>query len=217
MSDRKGQRASHSGPGGPFRRELLWLARLLPLLPLLRLAWGLFRQDAGILTANPVEKLIDTCGWWTLALLALSLAMAPLQRFTGWSGWAPLKRPLGLWAFADGCLHLLLYTGVAQGFRPADLARDIAKHPFILVGMAAWLSLLPLAVTSTKGWQRRLGRNWKRLHRLAYLAALLGVLHFAWKAKAGFRDLGVLALALPVVALLLVRIPWRPRRSARAQ
>lgn len=213
----KGPHPHHNGPGGRFRRPLLWLARLLPVLPLLRLGWGLLRQDFGILTANPVEKLIDTCGWWALALLALSLAMAPLQRLTGWAGWVPLKRPLGLWAFADGCLHLLLYTGLDQGFRTAELARDIARHPFILVGMAAWLSLLPLAVTSTKGWQRRLGRNWKRLHRLAYLAALLGVLHFAWKAKVGFRDPRVLALALPVAALLLVRIPWRPRRAGRAQ
>lgn len=213
----KGQHPRHNGPGGPFRRPLLWLARLLPLLPLLRLGWGLLRRDFAILTANPVEKLIDTCGWWTLALLALSLAMAPLQRFTRWSGWVALKRPLGLWAFAYGCLHLLLYTGLDQGFRPADLARDIAKHPFILMGMAAWLALLPLAITSTKGWQRRLGRAWKRLHRLAYLAALLGVLHFAWKAKVGFRDPRVLALALPVAALLLLRIPWPRRRAARAQ
>jgi sulfoxide reductase heme-binding subunit YedZ len=128
-----------------------------------------------------------------------------------------LKRPLGLWAFAYGCLHLLLYTGLDQGFRLADLAHDIAKHPFILMGMAAWLALLPLAITSTKGWQRRLGRAWKRLHRLAYLAALLGVVHFAWKAKVGFRDPRVLALALPVAVLLLLRIPWRPRPAARAQ
>lgn len=200
-----------------MRRALPRLARWLPLLPLLRLGWGLLRRDFAILTANPVEKLIDTCGWWTLALLALSLAMAPLQRFTRWSGWVALKRPLGLWAFAYGCLHLLLYTGLDQGFRPADLARDIARHPFILMGMAAWLALLPLAITSTKGWQRRLGRAWKRLHRLAYLAALLGVVHFAWKAKVGFRDPRVLALALPVAALLLLRIPWPRRRAARAQ
>ncbi len=200
-----------------MRRVLPHLARWLPLLPLLRLGWGLLRQDFAILTANPVEKLIDTCGWWALALLALSLAMAPLQRLTGWPGWPPLKRPLGLWAFAFGCLHLLLYTGLDQGFRPAELVRDIAKRPFILMGMATWLALLPLAVTSTKGWQRRLGRNWKRLHRLAYVAALLGVIHFAWKAKVGFRDPRVLLLALPVAALLLLRIPWRPRPAARAQ
>jgi sulfoxide reductase heme-binding subunit YedZ len=200
-----------------MRRVLPHLARWLPLLPLLRLGWGLLRQDLGILTANPVEKLIDTCGWWALACLALSLAMAPLQRATGWSGWSALKRPLGLWAFAFGCLHLLVYTGLDQGFRPSELVRDIAKRPFILLGMATWLTLLPLALTSTKGWQRRLGRNWKRLHRLAYLAALLGVLHFAWKAKVGFRDPRVLLLAVPVAALLLLRIPWPPRRPARAQ
>ncbi len=200
-----------------MRRVLPHLARWLPLLPLLRLGWGLLRQDFAILTANPVEKLIDTCGWWALALLALSLAMAPLQRLTGWPGWPPLKRPLGLWAFAFGCLHLLLYTGLDQGFSLPELARDLAKRPFIFAGMATWLLLLPLALTSTKGWQRRLGRNWKRLHRLAYLAVLLGVLHFAWKAKVGFRDPRVLLLALPVAALLLVRIPWRPRRAARAQ
>lgn len=200
-----------------MRRVLPHLARWLPVLPLLRLGWGLLRQDFAILTANPVEKLIDTCGWWTLVLLATSLAMAPLQRVTRWSGWVALKRPLGLWAFAYGCLHLLVYTGLDQGFRPAELARDIAKRPFILVGMATWLTLLPLALTSTKGWQRRLGRNWKRLHRLAYLAALLGVLHFAWKAKVGFRDPRVLLLAGPVAALLLLRIPWPPRRPARAQ
>ena len=127
----KGGSARHNGPGGPFRRPLLWSARLLPLLPLplLRLAWGLLRQDFAILTANPVEKLIDTFGWWTLALLGLSRAMAPLQR----------------------------------------------------------------------------------------PAAALGVVHFAWKAKVGFRDPRVLLLAPPVAALLLVRIPWRPRWAARAQ
>ena len=200
-----------------MRRVLPHLARWLPLLPLLRLGWGLLRQDFAILTANPVEKLIDTCGWWALALLALSLAMAPLQRATRWSGWGVLKRPLGLWAFAYGCLHLLIYTGLDLGFSPRELARDLAKHPFIFVGMATWLCLLPLAITSTKGWQRRLGRNWKRLHRLAYLAALLGVIHFAWKAKVGFRDPRVLLLAVPVAALLLLRIPWPRRHPARAQ
>lgn len=202
---------------GTMRRLPPFLARLLPLLPLLRLGWGLLRGDIAILTAKPVEKVIDTCGWWALALLTLSLAMAPLQRFAGWTWPARLKRPLGLWAFAYGCLHLLAYTGMDQGFSPAELVRDIAKRPFILVGMATWLLLLPLALTSTKGWQRRLGRSWKRLHRLAYGAAGLAVIHFAWKAKAGFRDPRVLLLALPVVAVLLLRIPWPRRAAGRAE
>lgn len=190
------------------------LAHWLPALPLVRLAWGLLRQDTAILTAKPVENLIDTCGWWTLFLLAATLALAPLQRLTGRSWLAQLKRPLGLWAFAYACLHLLAYGGLDQGFSPGELVRDIAKHRFILLGLAAWLTLLPLAITSTKGWQRRLGRSWRRLHRLVYLAAGLGVLHFAGKAKAGFRDPEVLLFLLAVATLLLLRIPW-PRAAAR--
>ena len=195
-----------------MRRIAPTLARLLPALPGLRLAWGLARNDPAILTSKPVEHLVAACGWWALTCLVASLAMTPAQRLLGWKGALVLRRPLGLWAFAYGCLHLLAYTGLDQLFSLAGIRADVAKHPFIWLGLATWLTLLPLALTSTKGWQRRLGPRWKRLHRLAYVAVILGVLHFAWQAKAGWRDPGVLGLGLPALALLLARI--RPARFA---
>ncbi len=200
-----------------MRRIVPHLARWLPLLPALRLAWGLARGDAGILGPRPVEHLVAALGWWALTCLAASLAMTPLQRFLGWREAPRLRRPLGLWAFAYGCLHLLAYTGVAEGFSLEDLRADAAKHPYVWLGLATWLTLLPLAVTSTKGWQRRLGPRWRRLHRLAYLAAVLAVLHFAWKARRGWRDPGVLGLGVPVALLLLARIPASRRTGAQAQ
>lgn len=202
---------------GSMRRLPLHLARLLPALPLLRLAWGLLRNDTGILTARPVEHLIDACGWWALACLTASLAITPLRRFLGGAGAIRLRRPLGLWAFAYACLHLSAYVGLAQGFSLGDLRADAAKHPFVWLGLATWLCLLPLALTSTRGWQRRLGPRWVRLHRLAYLAGGLAVAHFAWQAKAGWRDPGVLALGLPMALLLGLRIPGSRRPKAQAQ
>jgi methionine sulfoxide reductase heme-binding subunit len=157
----------------------------------------------GALGANPVEAVMNRLGWWTLALLALSLAATPAHDLLGLSWPARLRRMVGLFAFAYGTLHLSTYLVLDQFFAWDEIAEDILKRPFITVGFAAWLVLLPLAVTSTRGWVRRLGYpRWKRLHRAVYLAAGLGVLHFVWRVKADLRQPTIFAGVIGMLLLL---------------
>jgi sulfoxide reductase heme-binding subunit YedZ len=157
------------------------------------------------LGANPIEAVLDRTGWWALALLLTSLAVTPIRRITGWNRVIRYRRLLGLFAFAWATTHFLGYVVLDQWFAWSFIIEDITERPFILVGFSAWILLLPLAVTSTQGWIRRLGRRWVSLHRLVYMAAALGSLHFFWKVKADTREplvfIGVL------LALLLLRAP----------
>jgi methionine sulfoxide reductase heme-binding subunit len=182
-------------------RVLVWGAGLLPLLLLAD------RARRGALGANPIELLTHRTGWWALALLLATLAVTPLRRLTGRNELARVRRPLGLFAFFYATLHLLVYFVLDQGVEFGYLLEDVLERPFITAGFAAWLLLLPLAVTSTRGWVRRLGRRWRPLHRLAYLAAGLGVLHFAWGVKADLREplLFAALLALLLGARLVPR------------
>jgi methionine sulfoxide reductase heme-binding subunit len=152
----------------------------------------------------------------------VTLAVTPVRRITGWNRLAPLRRPLGLFAFFYAALHFLTYLVLDQFFAFRMIFEDIAKRPFITAGFGALLLLVPLAVTSTRGWIRRLGRDWTRLHRLVYVAAGLAVLHFYWKrsAKADVGEpllfAGVLA-ALLAVRLVIAGGRWRRvRREAGA-
>ncbi len=185
----------------------------LGLYPLARVAWWL-RDGLIGLGANPVEKLLNHFGWWTLVLLLVTLAVTPARRITGRNELVKLRRPLGLFAFFYATVHLAIYLGLDQLFTWSFIVDDVTKRPFITVGAAAWLLLLSLAVTSTRGWIRRLGRRWTTLHRAIYLAAGLGVIHFYWRVKADTR--APLIFAAVLVALLALRMRWTARRP-RAQ
>jgi sulfoxide reductase heme-binding subunit YedZ len=158
-------------------KPLVWFACLLPLASLV---YGAF---AGTLGANPVERITHRTGLTTLTLLLITLAIAPLRRWTGILWLIQYRRLVGLFAFFYGCLHLLTYLLLDQNLSIPAMMHDVAKRPFITMGMLAWLSMLPLALTSTQRSIRRLGKNWLRLHQLIYLAATAGAIHFYWLVK----------------------------------
>ena len=178
------------------------LVFVLCLLPLALIAWDTWH---GTLGTDPVAQLEHRSGDWALRLLLATLAITPLRRLTGWHKAIRFRRMLGLFAFFYATVHLTIYLVVDLGGYWSQLLTEIAKRPYITVGFAAWLLLIPLALTSTQGMMRRLGRNWQRLHKLVYPIAALGVLHFLWLVKADHREpaiyLGVL------VALLIFRVP----------
>ena len=178
---------------------------VLALVPLARLVAAAFTGGLGV---NPIEFVTRSTGTWTLSLLLITLAVTPLRRVTGWNWLIRLRRMLGLFAFFYACLHFTTYLWLDQFFDAAAIAKDIVKRPFITVGMATFLLLVPLAATSTNAMIRRLGgRRWQRLHRLIYPAALLAVLHFTWMVKV---DITEPALYGALVAILLgLRAWWR--------
>jgi len=197
---------------GARRRLAWWAVFVLAAAPLAKLAADLALDRLG---ANPIEAALNRLGFWTLTLLVATLAATPANALLGLAWPVRARRMLGLWAFAYGTLHLVCYVAVDQGLDLALLAEDVAKRRFMTVGFAAWLLLVPLAVTSTDAWVRRLGfRRWKRLHRLAYAAAILGVVHFVWRVKADLREPLVFGavLALLLAARAVPRL-WRGRLS----
>ena len=166
----------------PYGKPLVFCVSLLPLIWLCWLAW----QNR--LGANPVETLSHRTGDWSLRFLLLTLAVTPLRRLSGWNWLLKFRRMLGLFAFFYVCLHLGVYLIFDQFFDPAAILEDIAKRPYITVGFAGFLLLIPLAATSTNGMIKRLGRNWQRLHRLVYLIGMLGVVHYWWLVKADISE-----------------------------
>lgn len=189
---------------------------VLGLIPLAWLGWDVVR---GNLSANPIEDITHRTGDWTLYLLLGTLAVTPLRWLTGRGGLVRFRRTLGLLAFTYACCHFLTYAVLDQGlFLQGNvlgyLGEDIAKRPYITVGFTAFVLLIPLALTSTKGWVRRLGgARWNALHRLVYVAGALGVLHYLWLVK-GDRPRPVY-FALALVILLAARVVSR-RRGRRA-
>jgi len=177
------------------------------LIPLGLLVWDFFQDNLG---ANPIEEVIHQTGDWTLRFLLITLSMTPLRQLTGSGAWIQFRRMLGLYAFFYACLHLLSYVVLEQFFDWPAILKDIIKHPYITVGFAAWLILVPLAFTSTKGMMRRLGRRWKSLHRLVYLIAILGVIHFIWLVKADYRE----PLIYGLILALLLGMRWLKRNTA---
>jgi sulfoxide reductase heme-binding subunit YedZ len=180
---------------------------LLCLAPLARLGWGVW-QDA--LGANPIEAIQRGLGTWALNLLVITLCLTPLRRLSGWTWLIRLRRMLGLYTFFYAALHFLSYLWLDQFFDWEAIGRDILKRPFITVGFAAFLLLIPLAATSNRLALRRLGgRRWQTLHRAIYPIAIFGVIHYWWLVK---RDVATPALyALAVLALLGLRALWRER------
>jgi methionine sulfoxide reductase heme-binding subunit len=194
-----------------LRRHWVHLIHPLALLPFVLLAADALRGD---LTANPIQAATQRTGAAAIALLVAGLACTPVAAITGWKRLLSLRRPLGLYGFGYAALHLAIFAVIDYGLDLGLIGQTIAEKPYVVVGFAAFLLLLPLAVTSTRGWQRRLGSLWKQLHRLVYLAVPLAVLHYLWLVK---RDATLPVLyAVLVGALLLLRTPllraWTARR-----
>jgi methionine sulfoxide reductase heme-binding subunit len=189
-------------------KPFLFAACLVPF------AWLLYGALANTLGANPAEALLRSTGDWTLRFLCLTLAITPLRQWLKQPALARYRRMLGLFAFFYGCVHFLCYSWLDMGFVLADIARDIPKRPFALVGTAALLLMLPLAATSFNGAIRSLGAaRWKALHRAVYAVVLLGLLHFFWmrSAKNNFAEVAVYA------AIIAVLLGWRLRQRFRSK
>jgi len=177
-------------------------------IPLGLLAWDGYTGNLG---ANPIEVVTRSTGAWTLIFLLITLAVTPLRKLSGWNGLIKFRRMLGLFAFFYVCLHFTTYIWLDQFFDFAAIVKDVAKRPFITVGFASFVLLIPLAVTSTGGMVRRLGKRWQQLHRLIYLIAIGGVIHYWWLVKADVR-LPLIYGAI-LAALLCYRLSraWAPR------
>jgi len=185
-----------------LRNPKVWIFGIC-LFPLARL---IILGGSGGLGANPIEFITHSAGIWTLTGLMVTLSVTPLRRLTGRAELIRYRRMLGLFTFFYASLHFVTYVWLDQFFDLAAIARDIIKRPFITVGFAAFVLLIPLAATSTHAMMRRLGRRWQQLHRLVYLIAMLGVIHYVWLVK---KDLTQPLIYGAVLALLLVmRLPW---------
>lgn len=182
-------------------KPLIFLAALVPAL------WLLAAALSNNLGANPIEAITRSLGDWALRFLLLTLTITPLRRLTGWRWLLGYRRMLGLYSFFYACLHLLSYIVLDQFFYWPEIWADIIKRPYITVGMISFLLLIPLAITSTTGWMRRLGRNWQRLHRLVYLIGIGAVLHYYMLVKADTSEPLLYALILFVLMLLRIKLP----------
>lgn len=184
-------------------KPALFTLALLPLALLLADGW------LDRLGANPVEAITHRTGDWALRMLLLTLAVTPLRRWSGWTFLLRFRRQLGLFAFFYACLHLLTWVWLDQGFAWTAMGEDILERPYITLGMAALALMLPLALTSTNAMMRRLGAQWRRLHRAVYGIGVLAILHFLWLTKADYLEPALYGLLL--AGLLLARLPWRRR------
>ena len=182
-----------------WSKPVVFLGCLAPIVLLLVEA---MRNGLG---ANPIEYITHFTGDWTLRLLLITLAITPVRKLLHQPDLIRFRRMLGLWAFFYGCLHLTTWMWLDKFFDPAEMWADVVKRRFITAGMVGFVAMVPLAITSTKGWIRRLGRNWSRLHRLIYLSALAGVIHYYWLVKSDIR-LPVLYGVILVVLLGLRRV-----------
>jgi sulfoxide reductase heme-binding subunit YedZ len=180
------------------------------LVPLGVLGWRLQRDRLG---ANPIRELEIQTGLWTLRFLAITLSISPLRKSFGWNVLSKYRRMLGLFTFFYACVHLSMWVGVEWFFDWGAMGQEIVKHKYILIGMLTFTILVPLAVTSTNGWVRRLGKGWVTLHRLVYVAAITGTVHYLWAVK---KDTFFPLVYLSVFILLLgYRVIDARRRSSR--
>jgi sulfoxide reductase heme-binding subunit YedZ len=207
-------------------RSLKVVVFLLGLVPLALLLWGFFGSTPTDMTtwgaglgANPIEKITHATGDWTLRFLLITLAITPARKLLRMPSLIRFRRMLGLFAFFYGCLHFVTYIWLDKFFNVHEMLADIAKRKFITVGFTAFVLLIPLAVTSTTGWIRRLGgKRWQALHRLIYVSAIAGVIHYLWLVKADIRkplEYGaILAVLLLYRVIVLVLPAWKKRRAA---
>ena len=189
-----------------LRPGFAWFKAAAFVLALVPLGVIVAAASAGDLGANPVETLIHHFGEWGLRLMLVTLAVTPIRRLTGWNPLVRLRRMLGLYAFFYAVLHLATYVILDRSLSLEEILDDLTERPYIMVGFAAFVLLVPLAATSTNAMVRRLGgRRWRRLHRLAYVAAVGGVVHYWWLVKADVREPLVYAAVLAL--LLVLRLP----------
>ena len=191
------------------------LKSLVFVLALVPLGWLAFTVLTGRTGPNPAKDIILATGIWALRFLLITLAITPVRRLTGVNVVIQYRRMLGLFAFFYACVHLFSYLLFDRLFHVGEILTDIADRPFITAGMTALALMIPLAVTSTKGWIRRLGRRWQTLHRIVYLSAAAACLHFVWKVKVVVGEpvycVTVLTVLLGFRLLWRLRLPERPR------
>jgi len=184
------------------KNHILWLTHIGSLLPLALLLWDYYANN---LTVNPIQDITFRTGKPALVLLVLSLAVTPLNTVFAWREIIPARKWLGMYAWGYVSIHFLIFIGLDYGYDWGLIYEAVFEKRYALVGFVALLILTPLALTSTKGWQRRLGKRWKRLHQLVYAAGLLGVFHYLWLVKSDVRE--PIAWGVVVVLLLVARIP----------
>jgi methionine sulfoxide reductase heme-binding subunit len=183
---------------------------LLCLVPLLLLGWRYNHSDLG---ANPIEYITHKTGDWTIRFLLITLSVTPLRKLLNQPQLARFRRMLGLFAFFYGCLHLMTWAWLDKFFDVQEMWKDVVKRRFITVGMTGFVLMIPLAITSTSGWVRRLGFvRWQRLHRLVYFSALAGVIHYYWLVKS---DVRLPLLYATILALLLGYRLWVAKSTKR--
>lgn len=194
------------------RVQLHWLQVVVHVGVALTLAWLAWQYLGGAFVVDPVREVQTFTGKVALVLLMLSLACTPLQTLTGWTVFTRVRRPLGVYSFVFAALHFANYLALDYGFDLGLLFQGIAEERYVIVGFAAGLVLLALALTSTRGWKKRLRKNWKRLHRLVYVAGILAVVHFLWLVKDTQEPLRYAAL---LGLLLVLRLPPLRRAASR--
>lgn len=188
------------------RRALKPVVFTLSCLPIAWLAWVALNNGLG---ANPIEKLIRFNGDWALRFLLIGLAVTPIRLMTGWTDIARVRRMLGLFAFFYVYLHISAYVGLDQFFDWRNIWADIVKRVYITIGMAAFLTLIPLAVTSTPGMVKRMGaRQWRRMHRVVYVTTIAGIIHYIMMLKAGYQEPALYAAILAVLLAIRALKKW---------
>jgi len=199
-----------------YLKAIIFLACLVPVG---QLAYGAYIGDLGV---NPIETLTHSTGSWALFILLASLSVTPLRRLTGWNNLIKLRRMLGLFAFFYAVLHFSVYLVLDHFFDWQAIGKDIVKRPYVTAGFTALMLMLPLALTSTAAMIRRLGKRWQQLHRLVYVAAILGVIHFYWLVKSDITrpaQYGIVLAVLLAFRLAMNYLPAfaskRSRRSGR--
>jgi methionine sulfoxide reductase heme-binding subunit len=192
-------------------KGLVFVACLGPL------AWLTYAAFMDALGANPIAEITNETGVWTLRFVAITLLITPIRKVTKWNVLIKYRRMFGLFAFFYGCLHFTTYIWLDQFFDWGGIVKDVAKRPFITVGFTAFVLMIPLALTSTAGWIRRLGgKRWNRLHRLIYVTAVLGVIHYLWLVKADTIRPIRYGVVIGVLLVARAAFAWRRRLTATA-
>jgi sulfoxide reductase heme-binding subunit YedZ len=190
---------------------------VLAAAPLALLIAGAFELAGKSLGPNPIRELTHVTGKTALNMVLITLMVSPVRALTGDPRWLRLRRMLGLWTFSYAALHLIIYVVLELDLDLRDLGRELVKRPFIWVGAAALIGLLPLAVTSTDRWMRRLGRRWRTLHWLVYPVAVLAVWHFWWQVKADIREPALYAAVLAALLAWRVWQRWKTHHASRTR
>ena len=179
---------------------------ILCLWPLVIISLNIYYNELG---AEPVKKIMNHFGEWTLIFICLTLAMSPLKRFTNLAFWTKFRRMLGLFVFFYATIHLLTYIGLDYRFDWQPIFNDVLKKKFIFIGFSAWLLLIPLAATSSQKMIKLLKQNWKKLHRIVYIIAIFGALHYIWLSKTIFFKPLIYSVIIVVLLILRIRIKTR--------